>query len=136
MKIWFSYGSEHSMKLVMIGQFTDIGNAQSAMEVIKLLRKQVEDDSQSGLLKFGEQTDRYTKGMLELLSKMNIMSIGPSEIEQFGYDVKTEIKTDQIVIKTDEADISAYFKVLLQNGARIEMFSTHDYPLDDDKKSH
>jgi len=34
MKIWNSYGSEHSAKLVMIGHFKDVASAESAKKLI------------------------------------------------------------------------------------------------------
>jgi hypothetical protein len=33
-----------------------------------------------------------------------------------------------IVVTTDETDVQALLKVLLDKGARIEVYSAHDYP--------
>jgi hypothetical protein len=128
MKVWYSYGSEHSMDLVMIGRFKDAANAAKAEQVIEWLTKQVDDDVKAGLMRIGEQPDRYTDGMLELLRRTNVNSIGPAELEQFAYDVTVKAEGSQVVINTEEIDVSAFLKVLLDHGARIEVYSAHEYP--------
>ena len=41
MKIWYSYGSEHSMNLVMIGSFKQVADAEEAKRLIDELAEQV-----------------------------------------------------------------------------------------------
>ena len=50
---------------------------------------------------------------------MNVASIGPQEIEQFAYDVNVEINGSDLVLTTEEFDISAFLKVMFLKGARI-----------------
>lgn len=128
MKIWYSYGSEHSMNLVMIGRFNDVGDADKAKQVIEWITAQVDADVKAGLMKVGEPPDRFTMDMLELLGKVSVHSIGPTELEQFAYDVKVKVEANQVVVTTDEIDVSAYLKVLLDKGARVEVYSAHNYP--------
>lgn len=128
MKIWFGYGSEHSMNLVMIGRFKDVSEAVKAKQKIEWLTDRVSADLDAGLMKLGEESDRFTEPMLDLLMKANIASIRPAELEQFAYDVSLDLKGDQIVLTTEEIDVSAFLKVFVENGARIEVFSAHDYP--------
>jgi hypothetical protein len=127
MKIWYQYGSEHSANLVMIGHFEDATKAIIAKEIIDALTLQVEKDEADGTLIIGHHADRYGDKMLDLLGRLNV-SIGPNELEQFSYDVKIEVKGSDIILKTDELDISAFLKVLFLKGARIEVYSAHDYP--------
>jgi hypothetical protein len=49
-------------------------------------------------------------------------------LAQFRYDINSERKNDQIVITTDELEVSAFLKLLIDKGARVEMYSAHDYP--------
>jgi len=128
MKIWQGYGSEHSANLVMIGHFKDVGDAKKAKDAIDLLKDQVTTDERAGLMKIGEGSDRYTDSMLDLLGKVNVHSIGPAELEQFAYDVAVELKNDQVIIETEEIDVSAFLKVLVDKGARVEVYSAHTYP--------
>lgn len=129
MKIWYGYSSEHSMNLVMIGRFEDVGDAAKAKQVIDWLTQQVLTDVEAGLIKIGEPTDRFTDGMLDLLTKANVHSIGPAEVEQLAYDVTVKVENNQVLVTTDEIDVSAFLKVLLGKGARVEVFSAHDYPV-------
>ena len=128
MKIWCQYGSEHSANLVMIGHFEDATEATTAKEIIDALTDQVARDEESGALVVGSPSGRYGKEMLSLLSKLNIASIGPGELEQFAYDVRVDVQGSDVVVSTDEIDISAFLKVLFGRGARIEVYSAHHHP--------
>ncbi|MGA2614196.1 MAG: DUF6375 family protein [Spirochaetia bacterium] len=128
MKIWYEQGSEHSANLVMIGRFKEIEDAQAAKEVLDTLIKEVMEEERQGKSIPGSLTDRYSDEMLKLLGKLNIGAIGPMEIEQFIYDIKIELHDKEIVLLTEEVDVSAFIKVLIDKGARIEIYSAHDYP--------
>jgi len=128
MKIWYGFGSEHSANLVMIGQFQDVTQAARAKEVIDRITQQVEADAQAGQMEIGGHTDRYSDAMLDLLAQVKAHSILPTELEQFAYSVRVETKGDRVVIRTDEVDVSAFMKVLLDNGARVEVFSADRFP--------
>jgi hypothetical protein len=125
MKIWQGFGSEHSMNLVMIGHFKEAKDATDAMDVIDQLTKQVGKDVDSGFVQFGGRTDRYSDGMLSLLGKINFAAIGPGEVEQFAMDIHAEAKDDKVVVTTNESDVSAFLKLLVERGARVEVFSAH-----------
>lgn len=112
----------------MIGHFEDAAEATKAKEIIDELTKQVTADQDKGEIVLGAPTERYGKEMLDLFGRLNIMSIGPRELEQFLYDVNVKVDGSDLVLTTEELDISAFIKVLLQNGARIEVYSAHDYP--------
>jgi hypothetical protein len=112
----------------MIGRFKTVSDATKVKEIIEQLTEQVRADEQAGLLKIGELTDRYTVDMLNLLQKVKVHSIGPAELEQFAYDVRVKVENNEVVLTTDEIDVSAFLKVLLDNGARVEVYSAHDYP--------
>ncbi|CAA9350831.1 MAG: hypothetical protein AVDCRST_MAG93-7110 [uncultured Chloroflexia bacterium] len=129
MKLWYGYGSEHSMNLVMIGQFKDAGDATEAKEVIERITEQVGIDIEADHIEVGEQTDRYSDDMLTLLgSGVNVHHIYPAELEQFAYDVSVEVEDDKVLVTTDEIDVSAFLKVLLDQGARVEVYSAHRHP--------
>lgn len=128
MKIWHTYGSEHSMNLVMIGQFKDAGGAKAAKKVIERLTAQVGAEVSSGRMEIGKHNERYSREMLDLLYDLNIMTIGAAEMQQFAYEVNTKMEGNQVVVTTDESDISAFLKVMIDKGARVEVFSAHDFP--------
>ena len=125
MKLWVNHCSEHSMNLVMIGRFKDATGASEVIEIVKKLEDQVFKDAQT---REGDSADRYTDSMLDLLGDLNIRTLGPAELEQFAYDVDVEVKGNEVVVTTEEIDVSAFLKVLIEKGARIEIYSAHDYP--------
>ena len=128
MKVWRGYGSEHSMNLVMIGRFKDAGDATKAKEVIDQITEQVGVDIEADHIEVGEQTDRYSDDMLTLLgSGVNVHGINPAELEQFAYDVSVEVEDDKVLVTTEEIDVSAFLKVLLDKGARVEVYSAHHH---------
>jgi len=128
MKAWYGFGTEHSMNLVMIGRFKDAATAETVNGIIEKLKTAVEAEEEADRLEVGDPSDIYSDEMLRLLTDLNVHSVGPREFEQFLYDVNVQRDGDSIVITTDEIAIDAFLKVLLAKGARVEMYSAHDYP--------
>lgn len=127
MKIWKGYGSEHSMNLVMIGHFKEVRDAKEAKKLLDQLTNQVRQDTNGGEIDRLSQ-DRFTDTMLEFLMKVNLLTLRPAELEQLLYDVRVHIDGNKVVITTDEVDVSVFLKILIEKGARIEIYSAHDYP--------
>ena len=123
MKIWNAFGTEHSMNLVMIGRFKTIECANKAKQALDSLTDFMinQHDSDQPPTRFGD-------ALGSLLEKEEVYSIGLRELVQFRYDVHVQQTKDHVVIKTDEADISAFLKVLIDKGARVEIYSLHDHP--------
>lgn len=128
MKIWQGYGSEHSMNLRMIGHFKEHADAVEAKEIIDALSEQLRADEQAGLTKVGTPSGRYTEGMEKVLKKHDFYIIGSAELDQFAYDVSVDVECNNVVISTDEIDVSAFMKVLIHKGARVEVYSAHEHP--------
>jgi hypothetical protein len=126
MKIWHGYGSEHSMNLVMIGQFKSMEDAEKVQKVIDLLAKELTDK-----VEVGRPISRYGDNILELLGKINCHIIAPPELEQFLYEFTSKVEGEKVILTTEESDISAFIKLMINEGARIEVFSAHDYPDDE-----
>lgn len=118
------------MNLVMIGRFKDAGNAAEAKRVIEQLTAQVAAEVEGRRMEIGEHTDRYSDEMLDLLRDLSVHTLGPAELQQFAYDVTTKLDDSQVVVTTDEYDVSAFLKLLIDKGARVEVYSAHDYPDD------
>lgn len=133
MKIWKGFGSEHSMNLVMIGRFKSVADAAKANRIIDLITKQVRADMDSGAITIGNRPERYSDGMMSLFRELNVYDVNSVEVEQFAYDVDVEHNQDTIRVTTDESDVSAYLKILVAEGARVEVFSAHFYTEKDHK---
>ena len=134
MKVWHSFASEHSMNLVMIGRFKGAIDAEEAKKLIDRLIERViaePDAYQSDAPPSGR---RFSKEMSELLSASDLYSLSPTELEQFAYDASVSVHDSQVEVRTDEVDVSAFLKVLLDKGARVEVYSAHKSP--EDNESH
>ena len=123
MKTWNSYGSEHSANLVMIGKFKNAASAEKAKEAIDLITDYMTSGNTDR-----SSSDRYPDGLMDLLQKVGFYSLSPGELEQFTMDIRSELKDQQVVITTDEPDVSAFLKLMVDKGARVEVFSAHDHP--------
>lgn len=115
------------MNLVMIGRFKESSDAEGAKRLIGRLIKRVASDrdmAQSNTV----PGDRFTNTMLELLKTAKVYTLSPAELEQLLYDAHVNVEDNKVIITTDGIDVSAFLKVLLEKGARIEMYSAHNYP--------
>lgn len=123
MKTWNSYGSEHSANLVMIGKFKDAGSAEKAKEAIDKITEYMTSENVER-----PSPNSYPDGLMDLLTKIGFFSLAPNELEQFTMDIRSELDDQKIVITTDEPDVSAFLKLMVDKGARVEVFSAHVYP--------
>lgn len=123
MKIWNGYGSEHSMNLVMVGQFKDEKDANNALELIENLTSKLD-----GKINVGEEAQRYSDEVMDVLRDLNCYSLPPADLEQLFYEHSIDIESNKIIIKTEETEVSAFLKIMVQKGAKVEVYSAHDYP--------
>jgi len=128
MKIWRGYGSEHSSNLVMIGRFKTVAGAIEAKRIIERLTEQVRADVKAGLMEEGDPPQRFTDHIMELFKEVETYIVAPAELSQFNYEFSVELQGDTVVLTTEEYDVSAFLKILVDGGARVEVFSRHDYP--------
>ena len=132
MRIWAGYGSEHSMNLVMIGRFKSEGEAADAAELLEKLASIVEADDVTGHTTIDGAPERFSEALSAVLEQERIYMLHPGEIEQFAYDVSVSRQGSEISVHTDEVDVSAFLKVLVDKGAKVEVYSAHDYPDSDE----
>jgi Family of unknown function (DUF6375) len=130
MKIWNGYGSEHSMNLVLIGKFKRAQDAEKVERDIGKLSAQASKDDSHTIAFDGPADQRFSDEMLSLLGKLNLNTLGPADLGQLVSDHRLERKDDRITVTTDEAEVSAFVKLFIEAGAKVEIFSAHDYPSD------
>jgi hypothetical protein len=135
MKIWNGYGSEHSMNLVLIGRFKRVQDAEKIEKDIgKLSTQALKDDSLT--ISYGEPEDhRFSDDMLSLLRSLNLNTLGPVDLGQLVSEHHLRREGDRITVTTNEAEVSAFVKLFIEAGAKVEVFSAHDYPTDSDDAS-
>lgn len=130
MKIWSGYGSEHSMNLVLIGKFKRAQDAEKTEKEIDKLKAQAAKDDSDSIPFANPENQRFSDDMLSLLCSLNVHSLAPSELGQLVSDYRLEREDGRITVTTDEADVSAFLKLFIEAGAKVEVFSAHDYPSD------
>ncbi|WP_417311190.1 DUF6375 family protein [Ectopseudomonas khazarica] len=130
MKIWNGYGSEHSMNLVLIGRFKRAQDAEKVEKDIDKLSAQASKDDSDSIPFAKPENQRFSDDMLSLLYSLNVHSLAPSELGQLVSDYRLEREDGRITVTTEEADVSAFVKLFIDAGAKVEVFSAHDYPAD------
>lgn len=128
MKIWTGYSSEHSMNLVLIGKFKQAKDAEDVADVIKKLGEQATKDNAYAIAHAAPQDQRFSDSMMALIQQLQLYTLAPEELGQFNFDHSVEQDGDTIKISTDEADVSAFIKLFVESGARVEIYSAHHYP--------
>ena len=101
--------------------------AEKARQIFDALKSQVEEDSADGSIEIGSHSDRFSRKMLDLLGQVKIFDLRPDELEQLGYDHSLKIDGAKLVLTTDESDVSAFLKIMVDHGARVEVYSAHQY---------
>jgi hypothetical protein len=127
MKIWQGYGSEHSYSMVLVGHFPNIEKARTAESVINKLA-----EAAVGLVSAQEPTwydpsPRPDETFWTFLRELGLYDLTLGEVEQFGYDHTLTLNGNRIEISTDEGDIQGLLKTMIASGARVEIYSRHDW---------
>ena len=105
----------------IIGSFKTSDDAKKTEQLIDEFSLNMED-------KFYAARERFNDAARKIMTDLGCYFLSPSELEHFLYDTETQQKGKKVIITTDESEVSAFFKLLIGNGAKIEVFSAHDYP--------
>lgn len=122
MKIWNSYGSEHSLNLVIIGHFKEEHEAEEFEKLTDKVTKFITDNSE-----FDVEADRFDRKTLDFLGKENLFYLTPQQLGHLIYDVHVTREDKSVRISSDD-DVNAFVSLLIHQGAKVEVFSAHDYP--------
>lgn len=134
MKIWFGFGSEHSMNLVIVGRFEEVSRADAAVEQMKRLKELAEREWPEDSSWRGAE-ERMTDSLTQALWDLKIYEMGRSDVDIFAFEHSVERNGADVRIWTEEKEIQGFIKVLLQLGARIEIYSKHDWLPDGSPRS-
>ncbi|WP_414676249.1 DUF6375 family protein [Limnobacter sp.] len=123
------------MNLVLIGRFKRAQDAEKVENDIKKLSDQASKDDSYSLAFAGPEDQKFSEDMLLLMRSLKLNTLGPTDLSQLLSDHQLEREGDQITVTTDEAEVSAFLKLFIEAGAKVEVFSAHDYPSDSDNVS-
>lgn len=128
MKIWFGYGSEHSYNLIMIGHFVDHTKAKAAEDKFKRLADGVAAEMEAGTMDVGWDADeRFSDSIRTLLNELKLYDLGPTDVANFAYEHSIEVDGATLRLATDEGEVQGFLKLLINAGARIEVYSRHHW---------
>lgn len=131
MKIWKGFASEHSSNLVMIGRFRTAEGARSAERLLKELSELATEEASREREQTPSSALRFSGAMSDFLERHRIYSLVPREQDELAYDFSVKLKGADLVVRTEEIDVMALLKVLIDRDARIEIYSAHAYGDDD-----
>jgi hypothetical protein len=126
MRIWRAFGSEHSSNYVILGTFSTSEEAYAAHAVLQEFMHQAESEHERGTLPVDGGVAEHPAGLVELMKKHSIW-LSAHDPAELLMEYHVEAKRNQVIITTNEYDISAIQKVLLGKGARVEVFSGHHH---------
>lgn len=130
MKIWYGFGSEHSANLVIIGHFKSAAEANDAINLINGAISAAAEDRDSGELEPEFKGGKFTKRLRAFLNEATQGSYANFQYGDQGellYDIDVEQDGDKVVITTDDLPIAPITKLLMNNGAKVEVYSAHDH---------
>jgi hypothetical protein len=125
MKVWSGYGSEHSYNLVLIGHFADATTAKVTKEKFERLVSLATDKLPER--DWDDQNPRFDREVREALHEMSLWDFSRGDLEQFTYDVSMSQTGDRVELTTDEGEVQGYIKLLIDAGARVEVYSAHHW---------
>ena len=125
MRIWHSYGSEHSMDLVLIGTFETPARAEAAMEQMAELKTLA--DAQWSDEDWRRPYERMPKAITDELQRLHLYDMGRSDVDIYALDHSVERSGASVRIQTEESDVQGFLKLLIHLGARVEIFSRHQW---------
>lgn len=122
MKVWKSYGAEHSLNLVIIGRFRDVGEAQQFKELAETIEEFLRNTES-----FDVEADRFPDEILNFLSEKKVFFLTPQQLGHFLYDNSMTIEGNALKVTSDD-DLHGFITAMIHYGAKVEVFSAHDYP--------
>lgn len=122
MKIWHSYGAEHSLNLVIIGHFKEEHEAEAFEILADKITQFLADNSE-----FDVEADRFDQKTLDFLGKHNLFLLSPQQLGHLLYDVHISRQGNNVRISSDD-DVNAFVSLLIHQGAKVEVFSAHNHP--------
>ena len=125
MKYWKGYGSEHSSNLVIIGDFKTFEDKEKArIQINEIQEKMRKEDYIDDRSEIPEEIKRWCM-------EENLF-IPPYELDQFilcdGFNEKHLYYSNRLVYLTEENDFSVLLRIMINNAAKIQVYSAHDYP--------
>jgi len=125
MKIWTGFGSEHSYRLVLVGHFATERDAEIVVEKFERLQEIASDNA--GDTDWDEPNPGYTDEMYQQLRAIGAGNLSRPDVDGFSYLYGLEQVGKTITLRTDDAELQGFLKLIFDNSGRVEIYSSHDW---------
>lgn len=113
------------MDLVLIGKFETVTSAEAAVERMEILKRLAEaewaDDD------WRRPDERMPDAIAEELRRLNLYEMGRTDVDIYAFEHSVTRTGATVRVWTEESEVQGFLKVLLNLGARVEVFSRHDW---------
>jgi hypothetical protein len=121
------------MDLVLIGTFESVSGAEAAVERMQALKALAEaewsDDD------WRRQDERMPDTLAEELAKLKLYEMGRHDVDAYAFDHSVNREGSTVRVWTDESEVQGFLKLLIHVGARVEVFSRHQWNEDGTPKT-
>ena len=134
MKAWRGYGSDHSSNLVLIGEFKTEEDAQRVYELINTIAENANSDVAKGVFEYWTKNEQLSEETEKRLRDLKLFHLSPSDVSDFAFwnpSMKKSGKT--LRFTSDDVEIGGFVKLMVAEGAKVQVYSAHVYPDDEDK---
>jgi hypothetical protein len=113
------------MDLVLIGTFETVSSAEAAVERMEALKSLAEaewsDDD------WRRPDERMPNTLVDKLWELKLYEMGRSDVDIYAYEHSVERNGSKVRVWTEESEVQGFLKVLIHLGARVEVFSRHNW---------
>lgn len=113
--------------MVLVGYFQSIEKARTAESIMKKLTEAAENLGSASAPSWMDPSPSPDTNFWNFLRELGIFDLTLGEVEQFGYDHTLVRNENKIEISTDEADVQGLIKTMISRGARVEIYSRHNW---------
>jgi hypothetical protein len=118
----------------MIGEFKTEEDANRAYELINQLREAANSDQREEIVRYFERNERFSKDTEQLLRKHQLHDISPDDIADLAFvDMHIKLSQTKIHCQTDDTDLGGFIKLMVDQGAKVQVYSAHEYPDNESK---
>lgn len=127
MKVWNAYGSEHSSRIVLIGRFKDETGRQRFLKDFNFIADCVAKMDNV----YDMDVETFPRERHDALMGGKVCGgqiLTPDDCKGFAFERPEADGELGVKIESNEYDWNGVIKLLVENGAKVEVFSEHSYP--------
>lgn len=113
------------MDLVLIGTFETVTSAEAAVERMEILKRVAEAEWEDD--DWRRPDERMPDAIAEELRRLNLYEMGRTDVDIYAFEHSVERTGATVRVWTEESEVQGFLKVMLNLGARVEVFSRHHW---------